>query len=104
MVDSRIEELERPPSHFPNSKVENGDRCLPVRLRSSSRLCPHSGSVVRIGEETTYQPPRIDGGHLCNPILRSDVPRMDNKAAICYINHMGGTRSLPLSHSACQLW
>jgi hypothetical protein len=30
--------------------------------------------------------------------------RMDNQTAVCYINHMGGTRSPPLSHTACQLW
>ena len=30
--------------------------------------------------------------------------RMDNKTAVCYINHMGGTRSRTMSHTACQLW
>ena len=30
--------------------------------------------------------------------------RMDNQAAVCYVNHMGGTRSPSLSMTACQLW
>ena len=30
--------------------------------------------------------------------------RMDNQTAVCYINHMGGTRSPALSHTACHLW
>ena len=30
--------------------------------------------------------------------------KMDNRAAICYVNHMGGSRSPSLSHTACQLW
>lgn len=30
--------------------------------------------------------------------------RLDNQTAVCYINHMGGTRSPTLSHMACQLW
>lgn len=30
--------------------------------------------------------------------------RMDNQTAVCYINHMGGTRSPVLSNMACQLW
>ena len=30
--------------------------------------------------------------------------RMDNQTAVCYINHMGGTRSTTLSHTACRLW
>ena len=29
---------------------------------------------------------------------------MDNRTAICYINHLGGTRSHVLLHTACQLW
>ena len=30
--------------------------------------------------------------------------KMDNQTAICHINHMGGTRFLTLSDSACKLW
>ena len=30
--------------------------------------------------------------------------KMDNQTAVCYINHMGGTKSPTLSHTACQLW
>lgn len=30
--------------------------------------------------------------------------KMDSTTAIAYLNHKGGSRSLTLSHCACQLW
>ena len=63
--------------------------------------------MVRERTPEPYQPPRDAGSSLGSPDVceGQDVRlKMDNKAAICYINHMGGTRSPSLLHTACQLW
>ena len=92
------------------TRFDNGVRCLPAGMGCSVRWHTHRWPLVSCGEVGSYQLPRTDSCYVCSegPLPRQEqLPhslRMDNRTAVAYVNHMGGTRSPQLNSVATQLW
>ena len=95
----------------PLSRPDNRDRHFSPGLGSSSQRSEYRRPLVRGGMSESYQSPG-DVGCSASSIQTYSKDKtvshvhlqMDNQTVVCYINHMGGTRSTTLSHTACRLW
>ena len=87
-------------------------RCLRSSLGSSPRICKNSGFLEKL---SVFLAPKqkgvkssLSGIKILNPKSNkcscSNLHRQQNRTAVAYINHLGGTRSLELNSIALKMW